>query len=84
MTDQTPKQDTEPHPSKPHPSSPQPTSDEIAAGGPIPGDLSLIAQELARSKEIASPGFSQQPTSWSPHDQSSQQQPWRTHRTSRR
>ena len=33
------------------------TSNEIAAGGPIPGNLSLVEQELAKVKSATSPGF---------------------------
>ena len=33
------------------------TSNEIAAGGPIPGDLSLIESELAIAASLTSPGY---------------------------
>jgi len=46
---------TEQDPSKNTPA--ELSSNEIAAGGPVPGDLSLLEEELAISAEVASPGF---------------------------
>jgi hypothetical protein len=39
------------------PAKPTPTSNELAAHGPLPGDVGLYAQELALARKCTSPGY---------------------------